>query len=50
MIFEYPNILKDINPNLNDELYGMIYVIDFDDDKAELYHDMNNDETMCIFN
>ena len=50
MILEYPNVLKDINPNLNDELYEMIHVIDFEEDKAELYHDMNNDETMCIFN
>jgi hypothetical protein len=50
MILEYPNVLKDIHPNLNDELYEMIRVIDFDEDKAELYHDMNNDETMCIFN
>ena len=49
MIFDYPNILKDINPNLNDEIYDMIQVIDFDEEKAELYHDMNKDETMCIF-
>ncbi len=49
MLFDYPNILKDINPNLNEEIYGMIQVIDFDDDKAELYHDMNKDETLCIF-
>ena len=49
MIYEDKNILKDINPNLNDEIYDMIQVIDFDDNKAELYHDMNKDETMCIF-
>ena len=49
MIFDYPNILNDINPNLNDEIYDMIQVIDFDKYKAELYHNMNNDETMCIF-
>ncbi len=49
MIFDYPNILKDINPNLNDEVYDMIQVIDFDGEKAELYHDMNKDETMCVF-
>ena len=36
MIFDYPNILKDINPNLNEEIYDMIQVIDFDEDKAEL--------------
>jgi hypothetical protein len=49
MIYDYPNILKDINPNLSDEIYDMIQVIDFDEDKAELYHDMNKDETLCIF-
>ena len=49
MLFDYPNILKDINPNLTDEIYQMIQVIDFDEDKAELYHDMNKDETLCIF-
>ena len=49
MIYDHPNILKDINPNLSDEIYDMIQVIDFDDDKAELYHNMNKDETMCIF-
>ena len=50
MLYDYPNILKEINPNLNEEIYGMIQVIDFGEDKAELYHDMNKDETMCIFN
>ena len=49
MLFDYPNILKEINPNLNDETYDMIQVIDFDKNKAELYHDMNKDETICIF-
>ena len=49
MIFDYPNILKDINPNLSDDIYSMIQVIDFDDNDAEFYHDMNKDETMCIF-
>jgi len=49
MVFDYPNILKDINPNLNEEVYSMIQVIDFEDEKAELYHDMTKDETMCIF-
>ena len=49
MIYDYPNILKDINPNLNDNIYDMIQVIDFDEAKAELYHDMNKDETLCIF-
>ena len=49
MIFDYPNILKDINPDFGDEIYDMIQVIDFNEEKAELYHDMNKDETMCIF-
>ena len=37
------------NNNEFEEVYDMIQVIDFDEDKAELYHDMNKDETMCIF-
>ena len=49
MLFDHQNILKDINPNLNEDVYDMIQVIDFDEDKAELYHDMNRDETLCIF-
>ena len=48
-LYGYQNILKDINPNLNDEIYDMIQVVDFDEDKAEFYHDMNKDETLCIF-
>jgi heat shock protein HspQ len=47
-LYGYQNILKDINPNLNDEIYDMIQVVDFDEDKAEFYHDMNKDETLCI--
>ena len=38
MIYDHKNILKDIK------------VIDFGDDKAEFYHDMNKDETLCVFN
>ena len=49
MIFEYSNILKDINPGLSEDIYSMIQVIDFDEDSAEFYHNMNKDETMCIF-
>ena len=49
MIYDYSNVLMDINPNLDDEIYDMVQVIDFDEDKAEFYHDMNKDETMCIF-
>ena len=48
MIYDYQNILKDINPNLNEEIYDMVHVIDFED-PAEFYHDMNKDETLCIF-
>ena len=50
MIYDHKNILKDINPNLSEEIYDMIQVIDFGEDKAEFYHDMNKDETLCIFN
>ena len=51
MVYERPNILKDINPDLTEDIYEMIQVIDFDEDKkAELYHDMNKDETLCVFN
>ena len=50
MIYDHKNILKDINPNLSEEIYDMIQVIDFGDDKAEFYHDMNKDETLCVFN
>ena len=49
MLYEHPNILKRINPNLSDEEYSMVQVVEFGEDKAELYHDMNKDETMCIF-
>ena len=49
MIYDHQNILKDINPNLSEEIYDMIQVIDFGEDKAEFYHDMNNDESLCIF-
>ena len=50
MIYDHQNILKEINPILSEEIYDMIHVIDFGDDKAEFYHDMNKDETLCIFN
>ena len=49
MIFDYRNVLNEIDPNLDDEIYDMVRVIDFGKDKAEFYHDMNKDETMCIF-
>ena len=49
MMFDYPNILNNINPNLNDEIYDMVRVIDFDGGNAEFYHDMNKDESICVF-
>jgi hypothetical protein len=49
MLYDYENVLEKINLGLNDEIYDMVQVIDFDEAKAELYHDMNRDETMCIF-
>ena len=49
MVYDYSNILKEVNPNLDDEIYDMVQVIDFNGSNAEFYHDMNRDETMCIF-
>ena len=49
MLYDHENVLEKINPDLNEEIYDMVQVIDFDEAKAELYHDMNRDETMCIF-
>ena len=49
MIYDYPNILKEIDPDLSEEIYDMIQVIDFGEEKAEFYHDMNKDETLCVF-
>jgi hypothetical protein len=49
MVYDYPNILNKINPELDDEVYDMVQVIDFNGGCAEFYHDMNRDETMCIF-
>ena len=44
----YPNKLHEINPNLDEELYHMIKVINFDNNELEFYHDMKNDESKCI--
>ena len=38
------------SPELDDELYDMIHVINFDDKNLEFYHDMRNDESKCILN
>ena len=50
IIYNYPNQLQHINPNLDDEIYDMIHVIDFKEDTLELYHDMKKDESKCILN
>ena len=42
------NKLHDINPELDDEIYDMIRVIEFDEGKLEFYHDMKKDESKCI--
>ncbi len=48
LLEKYPNKLHEINPELTDELYEMIQVINFEEDKLEFYHDMTNDESKCI--
>ncbi len=48
LIMDYPNKLHEINPQLDDELYDMIHVIDFNEDTLEFYHDMKKDESKCI--
>lgn len=48
LIDDYPNRLHEINCDLDDDLYDMIQVVDFDEDKLEFYHDMTNDESKCI--
>ncbi|MBE6485321.1 MAG: phosphoenolpyruvate synthase [Methanosphaera stadtmanae] len=48
LIKGYPNKLYDINPQLDEELYDMIHVIEFNNQKLEFYHDMKKDESKCI--
>lgn len=43
-----PNKLKDINPDLDDEIYEMIHVSEFEKDTVEFYHDMKQDESKLI--
>ncbi|MBE6487440.1 MAG: phosphoenolpyruvate synthase [Methanosphaera stadtmanae] len=43
----YPNILKEIIPDLDEELYDMISVINFEK-SLEFYHDMREDESKCL--
>ena len=47
---DYPNKLHDIIPNLDDELYDMIKIYEFDNNELEFYHDMKNDESICLLN
>ncbi len=48
IIREFPNKLHEINPELDEELYEMIHVIDFNEKSLEFYHDMKKDESKCI--
>ena len=48
ILINLPNKLHDINPNLDEELYDMIKVINFKDETLEFYHDMKKDESKCI--
>ncbi len=50
LIKKFPNKLFDINPELDDEIYEMIQVVDFEDANLEFYHDMVNDESKCFLN
>ncbi|WP_407455081.1 PEP/pyruvate-binding domain-containing protein [Methanobrevibacter sp.] len=50
LIKDLPNKLKDISSELDDELYDMIHVVDFDDKNLDFYHDMRKDESKCILN
>ncbi len=49
-IKDFPNKLHDINSDLDDEIYDMIHVVEFNDKNLEFYHDMVGDETKCILN
>ena len=48
LLKEYPNRLEEIDSSLDEELYDMIHVVDFDGDALEFYHDMRKDESKCI--
>ena len=48
LIKGFPNTLYDINSQLDEELYDMIHVIEFNNQKLEFYHDMKKDESKCI--
>lgn len=48
LLDDFPNKLPEINTELDDEIYDMINVIEFDDEDLEFYHDMKKDESKCI--
>ncbi|MBQ6443654.1 MAG: phosphoenolpyruvate synthase [Methanosphaera sp.] len=48
LLDNFPNKLPEINTELDDEIYDMIKVIEFDDEDLEFYHDMKKDESKCI--
>ena len=47
LLSDYTNILKEIIPDLDEELYDMINVINFEKN-LEFYHDMRKDESICL--
>ena len=48
LLDDFPNKLPEINTELDDEIYDMIKVMEFDDEDLEFYHDMKKDESKCI--
>ncbi|AWX32935.1 PEP/pyruvate-binding domain-containing protein [Methanosphaera sp. BMS] len=48
LLDDFANKLPEINTELDDEIYDMIKVIEFDDEDLEFYHDMKKDESKCI--
>jgi hypothetical protein len=48
LIKSYPNKLYEINAQLDEEVYDMIHVVEFNNQKLEFYHDMKKDESKCI--
>ena len=50
LIKDFPNKLLEINPELDDEIYDMIHVVNFEDKHLEFYHDMTKDESKSFLN
>ena len=48
LLDDFTNKLPEINTELDDEIYDMIKVMEFDDEDLEFYHDMKKDESKCI--